>query len=316
MIPENRLAEVAVPDVFINPWSGNRLISLFWGPTNIQQPAEGLLVKIWEARAVGADVYVSAPGVPEFLFYTHTHALTQISLAFNQNGLLHLAFSDTQPLTYLYWYDNLASGMVLTAMDPSVAWPCLTLDDARPFNIPDSDVIFAYIREGVVRYRIQRERFSDEYTPPIGPGGPDLEATSLYHISMQQNLVLGFLTGSAPTFFYRPANIMKKAIVQQKAPAETLDVVFDFTSLMLFDDTIVNAEAVMSVDSGTDPSPESMLTGTLTFTERSTTQPVSGGITGNVYRLAISVLTEAECVYVIEGVIYVNNSLATVPAAP
>jgi hypothetical protein len=316
MIPENRFSEVPIPDNFLNPWSGQDLLSIFWGPVGVADPSQGLLVKLWTARAEGANVYVSAPDVPEFLFYTHTHTLTRISGAFNQNGLLHLGFSDTQPLTFLYWYDNLASGMVLTTMSSDVSSPCLTLDDARPFNIPASDVIFAYIRADVVRYRIQRERFEVEHTPPVGVGGPDVVASELYHISMQDNMVVGFLTSAAPDVFFRPANIMKKAIVEQKAPAETIDVVFDFTSVMFFGDVIEAASAVMSVDTGTDPAPENMLVGTPTFTDRTTTQTVEGGITGNVYRLAVSVRTVAGCIYVIEGVIYVNASLATIPASP
>ena len=314
MIPENRFALAPSPDLFINPWSGQNLLSICWGPVGVNDPSDGLLVKLWTARADGPNVYVSAPEVPEFLFYTHTHTLTQISIAFNQNGLIHLGLSDTQPLTYLYWYDNLASGMVLTPMTPDVSYPRLTLDDARSFNIPQSDVIFAYIRADTIKYRIQRERFEVEYTPTIGVAGPDVEATALYHVSMQQNLVVGFLYGDAPEVFYQSADIMKKAIVEQKAAAETLDVVFDFTSLMLFGDTIDAMSSVMSVESGTDPTPENMLTGTASFTARTTTQPVSGGIVGNTYRLAVSVHTVGNCVYVIEGLLCINDSLATIPA--
>lgn len=57
---------------------------------------------------------------------------------------------------------------------------------------PQVEVI-GYVRSGVVRYRRQRDRFQDEYTPTAGPDGPPVEADLLHHISMNLNLRLEFI---------------------------------------------------------------------------------------------------------------------------
>ena len=72
--------------------------------------------------------------------------------------------------------------------------PRITLDDARSFNGANSDVILGYVRAGIVRYRQQRDRFTVEYTPPIGAGGQPAFAGSLRHISMNSRLRLEFIT--------------------------------------------------------------------------------------------------------------------------
>lgn len=316
MIPFNRISVVTSPEDFLNPWSPGFLTSFQWGPVGIQDPSQGLLVKIWEAYTEGPNVYIRSETDPPFLYYTHTHVILRISLAFNQNGDPHIAFFDTQQLSYLYWFNGLTSSMTLTQWPEGYIGPCVTLDDAREFNIPSSDVVFAYIRAGLLRYRLQRDRFDIEYTPTVGEDGPFVEAGDLYHVSMQTNYVVGFLLAGPPPYLVAPANIMKKAIINQKAPVEVIDVVYNYQSLTMFNDPIEAARSTIVVATGTDESPEAMLVGDPTFSGHLATQKIQGGIVGNVYRLAICVRTEGACIYVIEGDIYVNDSPAEAPEEP
>ena len=63
---------------------------------------------------------------------------------------------------YLRWYDSQAAQYVTTDFGLGKN-PRLTLDDKRQTQIGNSDVIFAYIRDGSVYYRMQRDRFQTEY---------------------------------------------------------------------------------------------------------------------------------------------------------
>src|SRR5690606_21626138 len=113
VIPFNRISVVDSPDTFVNPFTSDFLTSLQWGPIQIQDPSQGLLIKLWEAYVEGSNVYIRSDVDPPILYYTHTHIITRVSLAFNQNGAPHLAFYDTQELSYLYWFNSLTASMTL-----------------------------------------------------------------------------------------------------------------------------------------------------------------------------------------------------------
>lgn len=191
MIPEDRFSSTAWQGQLHNPWSRRADISFHWGPIAIQDPSQGLRVRLWQARSVGNEILLSAPGVAEENWYTHTEDLEQVSLSFDQNGRPAVAFVDSAGGTYLRWFDPVPNDVVnmpLVGITPRV-----TLDDSRPLNLSNSDIILGYVRDGLVRYRIQRDRFLTEYTPPIGVGGAPAQAIGLRHISMNSNMRLQFV---------------------------------------------------------------------------------------------------------------------------
>lgn len=195
MIPEERFSTETIKGQLYNPWSRRADVSRHWGPIAIQDPSQGLGIRLWQARAVGGDVLISAPGVTEFVWYTHSDDIEQVSLAFDQNGRPCVAFVDDVGGTFLRWFDPVPNAVVNFDLGAfNAVTPRVTLDDNRPFNGANSDVILAYVRAGIVRYRQQRDRFEDEYTPPVGPGGPNATASALRHISMNQSLRLEVLT--------------------------------------------------------------------------------------------------------------------------
>lgn len=191
MIPEDRFSSTTFQGQLHNPWSRRADVSFHWGPIAIQDPSQGLRARLWRARSVGNAILLSAPGVADGIWYTHTEDLEQVSLSFDQNGRPAVAFVDSVGGTYLRWFDPVVNDVVnmpLVGITPRV-----TLDDSRPLNLSNSDIILGYVRGGVVRYRIQRERFQDEHTPPIGVGGAPAQASRLHHISMNSNLRLQFV---------------------------------------------------------------------------------------------------------------------------
>ncbi|MGH8053582.1 MAG: phage tail protein [Stenotrophomonas sp.] len=97
-----------------------------------------------------------------------------------------MSLVDDTGTAHLRWYDPTVPGMVTTALAAGTLYPQLTLDDARQFNIGASDVVLSYVRDNILRYRIQRERFGTEHTPPVGDGGAPLSVPNkpLLHVSM------------------------------------------------------------------------------------------------------------------------------------
>ncbi|KRG43773.1 hypothetical protein ARC78_06795 [Stenotrophomonas pictorum JCM 9942] len=151
----------------------------------VQDPSQGLLVKLWTARADKKQVLLSADGVPEVVIYTHAEPVNAVTLAFDQNGNPNLTVGGISG-ALLYWYDATRPGMETTSLPADHLYPMLTLDDARDLNIAASDIILSYVRGGVLRYRQQRERFQIEHTPLLGDGGSPLTVPGkpLLHVSM------------------------------------------------------------------------------------------------------------------------------------
>jgi hypothetical protein len=194
MIPEERFSSATFRGQLYNPWSRRKDISVHWGPVAIQDTSQGLGARLWQIRVLdGLNMALSAPGVAESVWYTHTQPISEISLAFDQNARPVVAFVDEVGGAYLRWFDPVPNAIVNTNISSYARSPRVTLDDNRPLNLTNSDVILGYVRGGIVRYRRQRDRFMDEYTPRIGVGGATVSAGSLLHISMNSNQRLEFI---------------------------------------------------------------------------------------------------------------------------
>jgi hypothetical protein len=193
MLPELYLSTTAARSQFVNPWSGRPDVSTHWGPIAISDNSEGMHARLWTARAIGDEVRLSAPGVPESVWYIHDDQIREISLAFNQNGQPAIALVDAAGDPLLRWYDPVPEAIVNLSLDAGTINPRLTLDDYRLFNIGNSDVVLGYVTGGFLRYRLQRDRFEIEYTPGVGDGGAPAAANSLRHVSMNAGLRLEFM---------------------------------------------------------------------------------------------------------------------------
>ena len=193
MIPEERLSNDVIRGALLNPWSRKDTESFHWGPLAVQDPSAGLNVQLWTMRAVGPALVLGAPGVPESTWFTHSQNVIQASLAWDQNARPVVAFVDAGGSAFLRWFDPVPNAVVT---DPLLyaTTPRVTLDDSRPLNLGNSDVILGYVRDGLLRYRRQRDRFTVEHTPTQGVAGPTAPASGLRHISMNSKLRLEFMT--------------------------------------------------------------------------------------------------------------------------
>lgn len=139
------------------------------GGIAIQDPSQGLLYQRWTARLFDPDethsrVRLAAPNTAEFTLLEIPN-LSEISISFDASMRTALAFVQAG-VAKLRWFDTAVNAQVITEIGAGVLTPRVTLDDKRltgSNGYQSSDVILAYVRDGNLYTRIQRERFTIEH---------------------------------------------------------------------------------------------------------------------------------------------------------
>lgn len=141
----------------------------------LNDSSQGLLVKLWHCTleidnvtTVGS-VYVEAPGVAKTLLFSGA-GITEVGLAFDQNMNPFVAYMQGTDAK-IWWYDPTVPGMTHTTLPAGCYDLRCCLDEKRPFNIANSDVVLSYIRAGNLCIRYQRDRYLTEYVLKAGVGG-------------------------------------------------------------------------------------------------------------------------------------------------
>lgn len=181
MLPDNSLSAKARLSGFAYPVKGpgDALVDWEFAGVYLNDPSQGLLVKLWRLDAKPnadtglVDVVVSAPGgvaVGEASRVLFSGAnIGEVSLAFDQNMnpcVAYMQGSDSK----IYWHDPTIPGMTHTTLPAGSRNPRCTLDDKRAFNVAASDIIVSYIRAGSLYHRRQRDRYATEYLLKSGVG--------------------------------------------------------------------------------------------------------------------------------------------------
>lgn len=167
-LPQNVRSDVPVPTDFVPPRNYKRnlpehgYIDYHLGPIAIADPTQGLSYQLWTATLRDNWVYLKPANAPEIQFLDVGPGITWISLAFNQNGRPFIGYSDGVTAKF-YWYDTTIPGFTTTTVSGTVERIFSSIDDLRPLNIPNSDIIVAYKRSGHLFYRQERDRFNTEY---------------------------------------------------------------------------------------------------------------------------------------------------------
>lgn len=95
---------------------------------------------------------------------------------------------------------------------------------------------------------------------------------------------------------------MNQLTFPAKAVGETQPYVVNFSDRLQFGETINGAAVSISVFSGTDPSPSSMLSGTTSYdASGNVTQVLTGGVVGVIYNIVYVVTGTASHNYVKVG---------------
>ncbi len=193
-MPDNELSTTPRPARFFGARAGatSKTIDYEDGGKGIQDTSEGLLYQKWRARLFNAGktdahVLLDAREVPEFVWLT-VPGMTEISFTFDASMRPTVAYV-AGGQAYLSWFDSVENAYVTTALAANVITPRVSMDDKRYVGSNGyqvSDVILAYIRNGNLYYRQQRDRYTIERLLETG-------VTPLIKIGINRGLRLQFM---------------------------------------------------------------------------------------------------------------------------
>ncbi len=169
MLPGNVLSDTPVPQGFAAPRDipPQQLIAYDYGGIAIQDPSQGLMVKVWRCRWENGNFILDADGVPDTVIYS-ADSVTELDITFDSNMQPFIAFVQAGVAKYR-WYDTTVSGFVVNTLTGAVTPRC-QLDDKRTHQQNVSDIILAYVIDGSLYYRQQRDRFGVERLLAEGAG--------------------------------------------------------------------------------------------------------------------------------------------------
>lgn len=183
-LPENRVSDDPIITSFLSPDNKgfNPLVAFERGGVDIQDPSEGLSGYEWRARFVSGTIKLEQDPLRYYDFITDLpNDVLSIDFTFDQN-MNPVVTWELEESSFIYWFDPVVQDYV-TSEFFGIRNPRLTLDDKRTEFVDTSDVIFAYLRDDVLAYRQQRDRFLIERG--LSSGIP--ENLVLEKIGMQTN---------------------------------------------------------------------------------------------------------------------------------
>jgi len=192
MLPENRLSSVAITADFLPP-DDQGVGPLFdWerGGIALNDPSQGLNVRVWKCFVDGSDVRVQAEPDPSIVIFSQA-GIVSLSFCFDQNMRPCVTY-ETAGGVFLRWYDSAVTNYITTAWGPTIRSPRVCLDDKRLTQFAlKSDIIFGYVRGEFLCYRQQRDRFNTERVLQGGVG----PTVRLNNVGLTRTLRLQFYLG-------------------------------------------------------------------------------------------------------------------------
>lgn len=175
VIPNSTLSTTPIPAAFLPPRTAMRfnaqagLSDQHYGGKALADPSAGITYQVWTASISGANINLSAPSVPEFTVLSGVNAVW-VALAFDQNAREFIAYADGLGNASYYWYDSTIPGFRTSTLTGPVFQVFAALDDSRPVESTNSDILLCYVRSGVLYMRAQRDRYGTEYNLGQVPG--------------------------------------------------------------------------------------------------------------------------------------------------
>jgi hypothetical protein len=158
MIPLNLITPAPIKSDFRPPYDDpyTPLEQRVLGGTALGNGANGREVQQWNVF-YEAGVIKVAPESGTIAFSMTVDGVLTVSLAFDSNMQVAIAYTKADG-SYLYYYDSI--GGMFTTMFIGGSDSCrVVTDDPRNVTSAASDVIFTYELDGVVYWRMQRERY-------------------------------------------------------------------------------------------------------------------------------------------------------------
>jgi hypothetical protein len=139
------------------------------GGIGLNDPSQGLFYQEWKGEIIDNAIVLSAPVViPTVVYIGLTGFISEISFTFDQNMRPAVAFVE-EGQSKLMWFDSALGGNVVDNIPGS--FPRLFLDDKRPNQNKESDIILGYVLSNNLCMRMQRDRFKIEYVLKTGVTG-------------------------------------------------------------------------------------------------------------------------------------------------
>lgn len=162
------------------------------GGIAIQDPSEGLKARVWTGEIIGDDVVLAAPGVDPTTIIT-VAGIRRFGFTFDQNMQPFITYElEDGGGAFFYWFDTTIPGFTTTELPAGSYSPLCSLDDKRPLQTGTSDIILAYMRDGALYFRAQRDRYLVEYELETGLG-----SRTLIQIGMNTRLRFQFHLSNA-----------------------------------------------------------------------------------------------------------------------
>lgn len=121
----------------------------------------GLDYQVWTGTLVDNEIILTSPLTAPEVVYSGA-LITEFSFTFDQNMAPVIAYIQDEEAK-IRWYDSEISDFTITVLGSSNQSPKVFLDDKRELERASSDVLLGYRLNGYLYYRVQRERFANEY---------------------------------------------------------------------------------------------------------------------------------------------------------
>lgn len=139
------------------------------GGVGIQDPSQGLQVKLWKCWWDENDdnVYLEDTTTGNTTTLFNEVDIVELAFTFDQNMRWYTATRHSDNTLNFRWFDTQQAVYELTSY-ANIKSARLAHDDKRRLSVEQgqSDVILTYLRGTQVHWRIQRDRFAQEYTHP------------------------------------------------------------------------------------------------------------------------------------------------------
>ncbi|MGH8237837.1 MAG: IPT/TIG domain-containing protein [Steroidobacteraceae bacterium] len=233
MLPQNVLSTVPVVSAFLPPRNVEKLplIDYELGGVAIQNPLQGLRVQTWTGEVIGSNVVLSAPLVAPVTIFTQA-SITEFQFTFDQNMQPFVAYMLNGVTARFRWFDTTISQFVTTTLPTGSYSLRCSLDDKRQnagIISGQSDVVLTYFRAGTLYFRMQRDRYTIEYTLKTGYGAHVIGAFGMnlkFRLQWQIAPVLPF---SVPTL----ASLVPNTVLEAAGPFDLVVNGSGFTSATL-----------------------------------------------------------------------------------
>lgn len=157
------IADYLAPDNIIVPRAERLLLDYEMGGIHLSDPSVGLQYQQWKMwKAVDNNIKVSTITDTDITTIFNSPLTTELSFTFDQSMRLAMTYVENTTAKYR-WFDTFLGATVTTSIPDGAYSPVMALDDKRPENGGNSDILLIYLRGNACYYRLQRDRFLIEY---------------------------------------------------------------------------------------------------------------------------------------------------------